>query len=836
MSFGRLAGKMTYMRDFCLALLSLTITLPTLAQRKASGPGADFERARQLLAGGDLDQALSDVKQGLAQAPHSVVGLNLLGVIYNQQGKYEEARAQFQQALIIAPGSVETLVNLATTLGAQNKTQLSIETLRKALRLQPTNKTANYNLAVLLLEQNKAKEALPLLLRINSPDQTTQLMTIRAYLGADMLAEGVAAAEKLSLAFPEDTRVHFSLGVLLASQRQYREAAHEFEKADALQPANFDILHDLGEAYFLSGQLAKAEESLNEALRLQPDSAETLYLLAETAAGNGKEVDALELLIRARKRAPNDTNIVFLMAQLSMKQSFFEDAIELLNEGLKINPRRADFHAALGESYFTIGKTEKALEEFKTLVSIDPSPRSYVFMGLCYRHLGKFDEAKDYLKKSLSADPNNVPALFNLGFIARKERDYPAAEKYLQRAVQLDGNYPEALFELGSLKMDEKKYEEGLPLFRHFVEVTANPTQGYYKLAICERNLHQQEAAERDMNIFKTLSKSPQPAPYPLQHFFDYLQRRSTLSEEQQNEADLRDLELEVRQHPDRPRSLYLLAETVLKLGRTKDALEVLQRLDAISGADFRTELSSGVLLGSFHLYPDAIRYFQAALKINPESDDAKYDLAEAEFQSGDYESALKSLLEVSEDGRKQSSYLGLLGDVYSQGGQYENASNCLRQAITASPDKDQYYVSLASIHLRTGDLDDADRVARTGLARIPDSGLLYWAAGVVAVARGQVRDAEKLLSKASELSPSGEAIAATLGMFYYEEGRFAEARDVLRKCEEMFPQGTLDFEKINAVLDAASNSGSPNPPDSIPPEGRKQFYELALNLRDQER
>ena len=836
MSFGRLAGKMTYMRDFCLALLSLTITLPTLAQRKASEPGADFERARQLLAGGDLDQALSDVKQRLAQAPHSIVGLNLLGVIYNQQGKYEEARAQFQQALIIAPGSVETLVNLATTLGAQNKTELSIETLRKASRLQPSNKTANYNLAVLLLEQNKAKEALPLLLRINSPDQTTQLMTIRAYLGADMLAEGVAAAEKLSLAFPEDTRVHFSLGVLLASQRQYREAAHEFEKADALQPANFDILHDLGEAYFLSGQLAKAEESLNEALRLQPDSAEALYLLAETAAGNGKEVDALELLIRARKRAPNDTNIVFLMAQLSMKQSFFEDAIELLNEGLKINPRRADFHAALGESYFTIGKTEKALEEFKTLVSIDPSPRSYVFMGLCYRHLGKFDEAKDYLKKSLSADPNNVPALFNLGFIARKERDYPAADKYLQRAVQLDGNYPEALFELGSLKMDEKKYEEGLPLFRHFVEVTANPTQGYYKLAICERNLHQQEAAERDMNIFKTLSKSPQPAPYPLQHFFDYLQRRSTLSEEQQNEADLRDLELEVRQHPDRPRSLYLLAETVLKLGRTKDALEVLQRLDAISGADFRTELSSGVLLGSFHLYPDAIRYFQAALKINPESDDAKYDLAEAEFQSGDYESALKSLLEVSEDGRKQSSYLGLLGDVYSQGGQYENASNCLRQAITASPDKDQYYVSLASIHLRTGDLDDADRVARTGLARIPDSGLLYWAAGVVAVARGQVRDAEKLLSKASELSPSGEAIAATLGMFYYEEGRFAEARDVLRKCEEMFPQGTLDFEKINAVLDAASNSGSPNPPDSIPPEGRKQFYELALNLRDQER
>lgn len=827
---------MMYIRNFCFGLISLALIIPALAQVTSSGSGTDFDEAKRLLSQGDVDHALSDVKRGLAQAPHSVTGLNLLGVIYNQQGKYEDAVGQFQQALTLAPNSVETLVNLASTFAAQNKTNLAEQTLMKALQLQPRNKTANYNVATLLLSQNKAKDALPYVLRISSPDPTTRLLLIRAYLDAGMKAPGLASAERLSKDFAKETRVHFSLGVLLAYHREYREAAYEFEKADALQPGTFDILHDLGEAYLLSGRLPKAQETLNQALRLQPASADTMYLLAQTVAGMEKEVDALELLVRARKLAPNDPNIVFLMAQLSMKQSFFEDAIELLNEGLKIDPRRANFHAALGESYFTVGKTDQALEEFKTLVSIDPSPRSYVFMGLCYRHLGKFDEAKDYLKQSLSADANSVPALFNLGFIARKERDYPAAENYLERAVRLDGNYPEALFELGSLKMDEKRYEEAIPLFKHFVEVTGDPTQGYYKLAISERNLHQAEAAERDMNVFKTLSKSPQPAPYPLQHFFDYLERRSTLSKEQQNEADLSELELEVRQHPDRPRSFYLLAEAFLKLGRTSDAMQSLQRLDAISGGDFRTELNTGVLLGRFHLYADAIRYFQTALKLNPASDDAKYNLAEAEFQSGNYEDALQPLLQVSQDGQKGSSYLGLLGDVYSRLGRYEDASLRLRQAVTASPDKDQYYASLAVILLRAGDVENADRVARSGLARIPDSGLLYWTAGIVAVVRGQELDAEKLLKKASELSPSGEAIAATLGIFYYEEGRLPEAREVLRKCEEMFPQGSLDFQKISAVLDAASGSASLRHPESISPEARKQFYELALSMRDQER
>jgi tetratricopeptide (TPR) repeat protein len=762
------------------------------------------------------------------------VGRNLLGVIYNQQGKYDEAVAQFQLALAIAPNSADTLVNLAISYANQSKAELSAETLRKALRVQPGHRTGNYNLGNLLLSQNKPKEALPYLLRLANPDPAARLLLIRAYLDGGRSAEGLSSAEKLSRDFPKDAKIHYSLGVLLAPHRQYRQAAVEFEKADALQPGNMDILRDLGRAYVLSGQLSKAQEKLNQALLLQPDSADTLYWLAQAAAGMQKEIDALELLVRARKLAPNNTDILFLMAQLGMKQSFFEDAIEVLNEGLRIDPRRADFHAALGESYFTVGKVDKALEEFKTLISLDPSPRSYVFMGLCYRHLGRYEEAKRYLKQSLSVDANSLPALFNLGFIARKEGDYLLAVQFLQRALRLDKDYPEALFEFGSLKMDQKKYGEAVPSFRHFVEVSPNPADGYYKLALCERTLHQLDAAQRDMNVFTTLSKSPQPAPYPEQHFFDYLERRSALTRQQQNETDVRGLEAEVQQHPDRPRSLYLLAESLLRVGRTNEAMQVLQRLDSLSGADFQTELNSGILLGRFRIYPDAIRYLQTALKISPGSDEAKYNLGEAMFRNGGYEGAVQALLGVSPDGQKDSSYQGLLGDVYARLGRLADASRCLQQATTAAPDNDQYYASLAAVQIRAGDIQAADRTVERGLAHIPDSGVMHWTAGVMAVVRGHEREAETLLKKASQLSPSRESVAATLGIFYYEEGRFSDAREVLKRCMEMFPKSRLDYQKINAVLDAASNSGARKSED-ISPEARRQFYQLALDMREQE-
>lgn len=797
----------------------------------------DFEEAKQLLQKGLLDDAAAAAKRGLERTPRSVIGLNLLGVAYHQQGKYAEAIAQFEQALTIKPESVGTLNNLAASYVAENKTDLAEQTFRRSLRLKPDDAMANYNLGLLLLAGNEPKESIPYLLRVHRPDTATRLNLVRAYLSAGNQAAGLATAEKLSQEFPKDTRVHFSLGAVLASHRQYKRATREFELANALQPQTFEILHDLGQAYLLSGEPLKAQEALDHALQLQPDSADTLFLIARTDMEMRKDVDALELLVRARKVSPNNTDILLLMARLSMKQLFFEDAIELLNEGVKIDPRRPDFHAALGESYFTVGKVEKAVEEFKALVGLDPSPRSYALMGLCYRHLGQYEEAKRYLNESLKGDPENLTSLFHLGMIAKTQGNSSLAERYIERAVRIDPNYAEALLELASVKMEQTKYAEAIPLLRHCIEVSEGPAAAYYKLALAERSMHELQAAQRDMGIFQTLSKNPEPSPYPLQHFFDYLERRNGLPSAQQKEADLHELEGEAKQHPDRPRSLYLLSEALLKAGRTKDATEVIDHLGEVSGGDFRTELGIGVLLGRFRLYQVAIQHLQAAVQADPASGEAKYDLAEVDFESGNYQAALQLLLEISSEAQKDGSYFALLGDVYAYLGRGDDALEALKQAVRKSADNDQGYVSLAVEQLRTGSPDSAKATVEDGLARIPDSGPLYWVAGVVAVVQGDANDGEKYLKKATELMPSRQTPYASLGILYYEEGRIAEARQILQQCVEMFPQGTLNIEKIKETLDAASHSdNSAGKPVALSPAARQEFYKLSLAMVDSDR
>src|SRR5947199_9511198 len=120
---------------------------------------------------------------------------------------------------------------------------------------------------------------------------------------------------------------------------------------------------------------------------------------------------ALDLLIRAHQLLPQIRDLLCLLARLRLSQNYFEDAIPLLESGLKIAPQRVDLHAALGESYFMSGKAERAIEEFKTLIQLDPSPRSYTFMGLSYRHLGRFDDSRKYFQEGLKKHTHNASRL-----------------------------------------------------------------------------------------------------------------------------------------------------------------------------------------------------------------------------------------------------------------------------------------------------------------------------------------------------------------------------------------------------------------------------------------
>jgi tetratricopeptide (TPR) repeat protein len=720
---------------------------------------------------------------------------------------------------------------------AQHTPKLAEVEIRAGLKLAPRS-LEGLDLLGMALEEQKdfkgAAEAFRQALKIDPQSTETQFKLIEAYLGAGQKEKGLELAQLLSEQAKNDVRTHFTLAVLLARIGEYKAAIHEFETADALQPATFEILHNLGQAYLKSGDNTKALGILDRALKVSPDSVGTLYLMAQAYANEGKDLDALDVLVKARKLEPRNTDVIFLMARLSMKQTYYEDAIPLLEEGLKVDPNGPNLLAALGICYFATGKITKARDTFQALLQVNRSARAYALMGLCYRYLGRFDEAEKYLEQGLKADPRDAACLFNMGYIESRQGHYDSGENWLKQALEVDPNYYEALLELGNAKMRQKKFEEAVPLLRRCAQLDPHPGPVYFRLASAERSLHQTQAAERDLKIFQTLSKDPTHEPSAFQHLYDYLGQRAELPPQQKNLNDLEQLQQEVKLHSDEPQNLYLLAEAYLKVGRVEDAKQAIARLDQLSQSDFRTLVGVGVLLARYHLYAEAIARFQQALESNPNSDDLWYDLADASFRKRDYAGALTAARRVSAQGQKDTSYLALLADILAHLGQYDEAVKLLRQDIAENPDQDQAYLSLALVHLRAGKVALAREILQQGLARTPDAGELLWGMGVVSVMEGQEEKAEQYLRKSVDVLPQWPGSYSALALLYFQTGQIGKARETTERFRQAGPGGGLDVQRIEQALSAASANSGNESVHPFTPQARQQFLQMALAHADQ--
>ncbi len=338
-SFPARTGVLVACALCCPAILNSQSHAP--AQRKAASISVkqnELAQAESLFKQGRVTEAKAEVQRFIQSHSSSVDGYNLLGIICSSERDYDCALEAFQHALKLNPSSTRTHNNLGNLYASAGKADLAEKEFRKALSLAPTDAQASYNLALLLLAQEKPSAAIPLLQHVHPATVESKMNLVRAYIRAHRTAEGLNLARQLSTESKNDVQRHFTLGLLLAAEKQYKNAELELDKADSLKPGTFEILFNLGQVCLGAANYSKAELVLHRALALKPDSAETMYLLAQALDEESRPVDALDLLARAHKAAPDNADIIFLLARVSMSQNFYEDAIPLLESGIKLAP------------------------------------------------------------------------------------------------------------------------------------------------------------------------------------------------------------------------------------------------------------------------------------------------------------------------------------------------------------------------------------------------------------------------------------------------------------------------------------------------------------------
>jgi tetratricopeptide (TPR) repeat protein len=247
-----------------------------------------------LFKGGDLSGAIAQFKPLLSSASgNSASGdstqaqrLNiLLGMAHYGLREYPAAALYLKAAAAKDPQNLELRLSLAHSCLWSKQYQCVLDTYHEILMLNAESAEADM-LAGEALDELK--------------DHRAAIQQFRAAVKAN----------------PNEPEVHFGLGYLLWTQRQYDEAVIEFQAELANAPDHAQALVYLGDAQIQLNHPELAPPLLEKAIRIDPGLELAHLDLGVLYADAGRQNDALREMKEAARVAPDDVNVHWRLGRL----------------------------------------------------------------------------------------------------------------------------------------------------------------------------------------------------------------------------------------------------------------------------------------------------------------------------------------------------------------------------------------------------------------------------------------------------------------------------------------------------------------------------------------
>lgn len=208
----------------------------------------------------------------------------------------------------------------------------------------------------------------------------------------------------------------FRLAQLLVTLSQAREALPHLQHLTAKQPANADVLVDLGRCLVQLDQQEQAEKTLAQARALKPDHAAALQESGLMALRRDQLTQAETWLREACKLAPGDYQVHYQLTLCLQRLGKIQEARELeprlrqmeqdgkrmqeiLIHHMSRAPSDPNLHFELGMIAMRAGAVQEGLRWFKSALQIDPShsPTHEAFASF-YRAHGQIGRAAKHLE------------------------------------------------------------------------------------------------------------------------------------------------------------------------------------------------------------------------------------------------------------------------------------------------------------------------------------------------------------------------------------------------------------------------------------------------------
>ena len=276
-----------------LSLMTLLLLIPRSAFAQSSEQQIEisFHAGQAALRQGDYHRAADEFKKVLAMDPTLIEAQVNLGLAYQSLLDYDEAARYLANALRERPNltGLNVIVGMDyIKLGSPEKAPPYLD---HALKLDPSSRDAHEAMALYYLTQEKLQEAAEQYRKVADLDANKPEALFK--LGHQYLDLAARLAYRGARLYPESPWGHRFLGDMLLDRDRPEDAAHEYEKALAIDPRQPGLHVLLGESYLRAGKLDDAEGEFRQELQLDSRSERAWLGLASIQLARGQALEAL---------------------------------------------------------------------------------------------------------------------------------------------------------------------------------------------------------------------------------------------------------------------------------------------------------------------------------------------------------------------------------------------------------------------------------------------------------------------------------------------------------------------------------------------------------------
>lgn len=562
--------KLLGLLDMTRGMSAQAVTNLERALRLRPESETHFFLAQAYERNGNLEMAISELRQVLDASPRHIKARQLLAGLNLKMNRTDEAIDELQRVLTYAPDSYADKLLLGDLYLSRKEFAKSLSFYEAIPEGVEQSATAHLKKGLILGDSGKPEQAEAELRK--TIDQSpgfldARIALVSLYKQQHRLDEAAAVLKAPGLSRHDAAQADTIRAAILIQQGRNDEAVALLEKAKQMHPKLATPYYTLAKFYTQRMEPEKAMEQYRQLLVQQPQSPAAHTAMAASLESEGKFDEAQQHLEQAA--ASKQVEASLRLANFLSRRNKADQARQVLDQCLQENSKSVPALLALSRLQLDTGDEAKSRATLQEVAAVD---QKAALTERLRRETaaGRWDQAEIEAAKFIDLAPGTASGYLVAASVKLQRQDLPGAERFLRQALEVEPGSIGARLELGSLLMRMGKTEEAGRFFDEAIATSPRPAEVYAARGLAWQLAGKTDAAVKDYEAALGLQKN---LPVVLNNLSMIYAEKPALAGKCLEYAMAANALVE-----NNAFVLDTLGYALLKNGRHKDAAAVLQR------------------------------------------------------------------------------------------------------------------------------------------------------------------------------------------------------------------------------------------------------------------